>query len=317
MFAVKADYFSEPSSRFGMEDSAIIPEYYSFAGESPLLSEEEEQALALRISSGDESAVTELVNSNLRLVISIASKYACRTMSLMDLIQEGNIGLIGAARRFRPAEGCRFSTYASWWIKQAILRAISNTGRAIRLPVYIENLYSLFKKEEEKFRTEYGRAPEIRELSRAIFPADKEKIRKRLSKKLGQIISPDDPELAIAIEKAEKKAESKLRELVMSASDPLSFELESPDGSKKLLDSIACKTYGLSLEDIDEINFLLSHLSEEEKNIVIWRYGLGDTCECTLEAVSRKLGISKERVRQKEKRAIEKMRSASMRLSPA
>ena len=312
MFAIKQDYFSEVSSRFTREDSSIIPEYYIAAGSSPLLSAEEEQELAYRVKKGDEEAVNILVNSNLRLVISIASKYACNGMSLMDLIQEGNIGLIGAARKFNPSEGCRFATYASLWIKQSILRSISDKGRTIRLPVYVEGILSLCKKEEDKFRINNGRDPEISDLAKIIFPVDSEKIRKKLSKKLKRIVSTDDPEFIDELRKEEDKASSKLREILLRSSDPLSFELESPDGGKKLLDSISSDEPNMTFEDYDELNHLLECLNSDERDIIIWRYGLNNTPACTLETISNRMGISKERVRQKENKAIEKMKAFSI-----
>ncbi len=312
MFALTLDSRIDSCCSSSCDDSAISRDYYREAGRFRMLSREEEEDLGKRSSSGDRSAVEALVNSNLRLAVSIAVKYAGKGVPVMDLVQEANIGLMDAAERFDPSVGCRFATYATWWIRQSVLRAVSNKSRSIRLPVHIINLYFRYKREEESFCRSFGRKPEIFEMSRILFPVDVEKIRKKLSRALGRIVSDGDPELLEEIRSVEAANAEKLRGILSTACDPLSFELESPDGKRRLGDSISCDPPS-EIEDSDEVERLMRCLSPDERKIIGWRYGLGGTPERTLEYVSGILGISKERVRQKESRAIEKMRGAAVR----
>lgn len=284
--------------------------YYKEVGRSPLLSKEEEEELGERISKGDQQAVNRLINSSLRLVISIAAKYAGKGLSMMDLIQEGNIGLIEAAKKFDGSLGYRFATYATWWIRQSILRAIYNGSRTIRLPIHIINIYRLYKQTLENYRKKYDKQPTLIEISRIIYPVSQEKIRRKLSKKYGRILASDDPLVRQAITEEEINAKNKLEAIIKIANEPLSFELSIGDGKFTLGDTIAAPENDNFL-DKDEINRLLKSLTPEERKIIKLRFGLNNIKSQTLDMISRQLGVSKERVRQKEVKAIEKLQKAA------
>src|SRR5262249_22851613 len=140
-----------------------IEEYLSEIGKYPLLSQAEEVTLARRIATGDEDARQEMIRANLRLVVSIASKFADRGMSLVDLVEEGNLGLLKAVTRFNPDEGCKFSTYATWWIKQSIRRGLLNKVKPVRIPAYMFEKISVWKRTASQLAQKLGRDPSAEE----------------------------------------------------------------------------------------------------------------------------------------------------------
>ena len=290
-------------------DNAILIEYYKEVGKHPLLSKEEETELGYKSFNGDKKALEKLITCNLRLVISIAIKYIGRGISLMDLIQEGNIGLIESAKKFNPMMNCRFATYATYLIKQIIIRALDNKSRMIRMPIHISIIYNNYKKVVDNYKKIYEEEPTIEEVSKIINPVSKSKIRQKMSKRLHKILSENSPEVIAEIKKQEKKNAEQLAEIIKLSSDPISFDMNiTADGDLKIGDTIADNDCYREYLDNEEIKDLMSILTDEEKNIINWRYGLNNTKKYTLEEISQKLGYSKERIRQKENTAIEKLK---------
>lgn len=290
-------------------DNTILIEYYKEVGKHPLLSKEEEIELGKKAFNGDKKALDKLITCNLRLVISIAIKYIGKGMPLMDLIQEGNIGLIESAKKFNPAMNCRFATYATYLIKQLIIRALDNKSKTIRIPIHISIIYNNYKKIVDHYKKIYEEEPTIEEVSKIINPISKSKVRQKMSKRLHKILSEDSPEVIAEIKKQEKKNTEQLAEIIKLSSEPLSFDMNlTSDSDLKIGDTIADTDCYREYLDNEEIKDLMSTLTDEEKNIINWRYGLKNTKKCTLEEVSQKLGYSKERIRQKENLAIEKLK---------
>lgn len=257
--------------------------YLKEIGKISLLSLEEELEISKRIEEGDEEAKARLAESNLRLVVSIAKRYVGRNLGFLDLIQEGNIGLMKAVDKFDSSKGYKFSTYATWWIRQAITRAIADQAKTIRVPVHMVETINKLKRIQRQLTLELNREPTEEELS----------------KKMGL---PED----------------KIREIIKISMDPLS--LETPIGEEEdshLGDFVQDKT-SLSPEEYainevlkDEIAEVLLTLTEREEQVLKLRFGLEDgTCR-TLEEVGTIFGVTRERIRQIEAKALRKLRHPS------
>lgn len=258
-----------------------INQYLKEIRQFPLLNAEEERELLNRIQKGDMQAKERLVESNLRLVVSIAKKYQNNGLSLMDLIQEANIGLLTAIDKFEPERGYRFSTYASWWIKQTISRALDNKSKLIRLPAYIVEGINKMKNAEKVLTIELGRIPSDEELAK-YMGIDLE-YAKKLQDNRKEISSLD-----VSIGEDE---EATIGELVADTTN-LTPE-ESMD---------------LQVQE-EMLNGILSTLEDRESEVIKHRYGIGGNEPKTLEEVGHLFNLTKERIRQIEAKALRKLRN--------
>jgi RNA polymerase primary sigma factor len=275
----------EPSKTPDRSEAAevdAITAYLREIGRVPMLSHAQEIDLAQRIEAGDKDATQQFVLANLRLVVSIAKRYVGRGLSLLDLIQEGNIGLMRAVQRYDWRRGHRFSTHATWWIRQAISRAVADKGRAIRLPVYVNTALNRVRRERQRLVQELGREPTEQELAEAL-------------------------EMDV----------ERLHELEAAPGTPISLELPLGEDEEQELGDVLADENSTSPEEIAttrtmkrEVQEVLEDvLTPRERLVLQMRFGLGKAGRTyPLEQVGRKLGITRERVRQIEAGALAKLR---------
>ncbi len=245
----------------------------------PLLTREGEIALARRIRAGDEEAVSQLVEANLRFVVSIANKYRSCGIALLDLINEGNIGLMEAARRFDPDKGVKFISYAVWWIRQAIMQALAEQCGSVRLPLKQAGLLYRIRDRMSRMTRELGREPYSRELAAAMD------------------MTENEVEEIMRVSRRALSLEAPIGEDSDTAYLDLMTADNIPPVDQELIDD--------SLND--EIGKLLKDLSEREERVIRMRFGIGADGPLTLEKVGEKLGLSRERIRQIEKKAKKKL----------
>ncbi|MBI3981001.1 RNA polymerase sigma factor RpoD [Candidatus Microgenomates bacterium] len=257
--------------------------YLKEIGRVPLLTFEEEIYLAKKVEAGDEKAKKKLVESNLRLVVSIAKKYIGRGMSLLDLIQEGNQGLIRAVEKYDWRKGFKFSTYATWWIRQAITRAIADQARTIRIPVHMVETINRYLRTARKLMQELGREPTPEEVAKAL-DVDVAKVREIVK------VSQEPTSLETPVGDDE---DSLLGDFIQDQSQPSPYD----SASKQLLK-----------EQMEEV---LGTLSDREKKVLVLRFGLYDGKPRTLEEVGREFSVTRERIRQIEAKAIRKLKHPS------
>ena len=257
--------------------------YLKEIGKISLLSLDEETELSKRIAEGDEMAKNRLAESNLRLVVSIAKRYVGRGMLFLDLIQEGNIGLMKAVEKFDAEKGYKFSTYATWWIRQAITRAIADQARTIRVPVHMVETINKLSRYQRQLTLELNREPTDEELA----------------KKMG--MSPE-----------------KVREVIKIAQDPVSLETPIGEEEDSHLGDFVPDESNMSPEDFtihemlkEEIGDVLLTLTEREEQVLRLRFGLDDGSSKTLEEVGQMFGVTRERIRQIEAKALRKLRHPS------
>ncbi|MFO7974667.1 MAG: RNA polymerase sigma factor RpoD/SigA [Candidatus Hydrogenedentota bacterium] len=245
----------------------------------PLLSTTEEVRLARRAQQGDGEARRKLIVSNLRLVVSIAKKYLYYGLPLQDLIEEGNVGLMKAVERYDPERGCKFSTYATWWIRQAVTRALSNYGRTVRIPVYVTDNIAKYKKAAEELYIKSGKKPAPEEVAEVLG------IKIAEAKKLQAFVEDVSP-----LDKLESTDEDTGRGI------PESLEPRRTD------DAIAQIQVDQQLEE------LMDQLTGREAEIMRYRYGLTDGEAHTLEETGKEFGLTRERIRQIEKDVMRRLR---------
>jgi RNA polymerase primary sigma factor len=256
--------------------------YFKEISQIPLLTAEQEIKLSRRIRKGDERARKEMIRANLRLVISIAKRYFHLGVPLLDLIEEGNLGLMKAVDRFNPRRGFRFSTYAAWWIKQAITRSILEQGKIIRIPVYMSELISKWKKTKEQLSQRVKRRPTEEEIAKKL------KISKSLVEQINFWLSATTSSLDAPI--GGDEGESQLSDLV---------EDETAVSPDKDIEQLLNK---------ERLKNLLSMMRKRERQVLDMRFGLADGKTHTLAEVAKKFGVSRERVRQIEEEALKKLR---------
>ncbi len=264
-----------------------LESYFQEIARYPLLSAEEEIDLSKQALAGNKAAYNRLINSNLRLVVKIAKSFTSSGLSLTDLIQEGNIGLMTAAKKFDWKKGVRFSTYAAWWIKQGILRAITNKKRMIRIPHRKEESLLRLERYIAQFNADHGYEPTPQEVAAHTGMSEKE-VKHIMSmipavQSLDQVMTEDGATLIDAIED--------------NRYDPYIS-----------IDQNACK---------EDVELLMKILAEKEKQVLMYRFSFYDGKKYTLKNISEKLGISAETVRQIEIKAINKLRQQSLQLGLA
>jgi RNA polymerase primary sigma factor len=263
----------------GEESGDSIQIYLREIRKSPLLSSKQERDLAIRIGKGDEAARNEMIESNLRLVVKIAKKYLYRGLALSDLIAEGNIGLIKAVERFAPDRETRFSTYATWWIKQSIERAVANQSRIVRLPVHVASDLGRLMRAAKSLNQTLGREPSIEEIAEEMT--------------------------------VDSRDVHNLMELLRKT---YSIENSVSDDGYQLLDVIRDESSEKPFAVIDhfervaEIESWLNALSQAERRVISYRFGLGGQEPMTLDGIGKIMGVTRERIRQIETKAILKLR---------
>ena len=260
-----------------------VKAYLKEIGQVPLLSAEEEQTLARAARAGDADARRRLSEANLRLVVSVAKRYAGRGLPFLDLIQEGNLGLMKAAEKFEPDRGFKFSTYATWWIRQSITRAIADQGRTIRIPVHLVEHINRVRKTAGELLRKNGREPTADEIAVRLE------------------MEPD-----------------RVRELLQLAQEPVS--LETPVGEEEdahLEDFIQDEEAGIPVDEAGrqllrrELMSVLKSLTPREERVITLRFGLDDGRPRTLEELGKEFNVTRERIRQIEAKALRKLRHPS------
>ncbi len=254
--------------------------YLSDISKVPLLTSAEEIRLAKEAQAGSGEARRKIIIANLRLVVSIAKKYLYYGLPLLDLIEEGNLGLMKAVDRFDPDRGCKFSTYATWWIRQAITRSLSNHGRTVRIPVYITDNIAKYKKVSEALYIKSGQQPEIEDIAKG---------------------------LDISVNEARK-----IQGYVDAVSPLERMQTTDSDNPRGIPESLEPTTTDKAIEQIEldqQMEELMKQLSGREMDIIRFRYGLEDGKAHTLEETGRRFSLTRERIRQIEKDVMKRLRT--------
>lgn len=286
--AETSDLEKELEELTGLEEIAVndpVRMYLKEIGRIPLLKREEEIMLAQKNEAGDKKAKDKLTQSNLRLVVSIAKKYMGRGMSFLDLIQEGNKGLIRAVEKYDWTKGFKFSTYATWWIRQAITRAIADQARTIRIPVHMVETINKLIRTQRKLMQDLGREPTDEEVGKELeLTAERVREILKISQKTTSLETP-----------------------IGEDDDSLLGDFIADEGQ---ISPYEATTKQLMLENVEEV---LSTLTDREAKVLKMRFGLHGAKALTLEEVGREFGVTRERIRQIESKALRKLRHPSRR----
>ena len=265
----------------GVSTADPIREYLKEIGSIALLTPEEESDLARRKSEGDVEAGRRLVEANLRLVVSIAKRYTGRGMSFLDLVQEGNLGLMKAVEKFDYAKGYRLSTYATWWVKQSITRSLADQSRTIRLPVHMVEAVNKIRRAQRSLSVKLGREPSMEEVAEEV-----------------------------------NMSEKRVAELIQASGDTVSLETPVGDEEGSNLGDFVADDANASTEDKaesfllrEEIDSMLQGLNPREREVIILRFGLETGHPLTLEEVGKRFNVTRERIRQIEAKALRKLRN--------
>ncbi|MCE1246360.1 MAG: sigma-70 family RNA polymerase sigma factor [Firmicutes bacterium] len=298
--------------------------------EAPIFTSIDEYKLLDNHLFNGKEAIKQLTEANLRLVVSIAKKYISKGMLFLDLIQEGNLGLIRAVEKFDYRKGYKFSTYATWWIRQAITRALADQARTIRIPVHmVETINRLIKISRQLLQT-HGREPTVEEITREMFPIDHEDIRRQVSEEFRKKMedqkkqeidfkfefSIDDLNVQERIRTLEKNNQDRVREILKIAQEPISLETPIGEEDDSHLGDFIEDDAAISPADAttsillkEKLEAVLHELTDREKKVLKLRFGLEDGRSRTLEEVGREFGVTRERIRQIEAKALRKLRS--------
>ena len=260
----------------GVSTADPIREYLKEIGSISLLTPEEEMGLARRKSEGDAEAGRQLVEANLRLVVSIAKRYTGRGMSFLDLVQEGNLGLMKAVEKFDYSKGYRLSTYATWWVKQSITRSLADQSRTIRLPVHMVEAVNKVRRAQRALSVKLGREPSTAEVAEEVGMPEK-----------------------------------RVTELIQASGDTVSLETPVGDEEGSNLGDFVAEDKAESFLLREEIDAMLQGLSPREREVIILRFGLETGHPLTLEEVGKRFNVTRERIRQIETAALRKLRNPS------
>ena len=259
---------------------ANLAAYFGEISRIPLLDREQEVALARRARAGDEAAKTRLTESNLRLVVQVARRYLNRGLPLPDLIEEGNVGLLRAVEKFDPERGTRFSTYATWWIRHFVVRALANQARMIRLPVHVELLLGRYAREQQRLSQALGRAPTTEEIAQALGTTVEQ------VDELEEIRRPP-----VSLDAPAGEERGPIAETIAD---------ESADPNASLLSLFRQRA---------ELTTVFDDLAANERLVLRRRFGLENEPPETLEAIGRRLNLTRERIRQIEMAGLRKLRA--------
>ncbi len=272
------------------ESSQVLDRYLSNMGAIPLLRGEQEVAVARRIEAGGRDgikATSELIEANLRLVVAISKQYAWRGLPLADLIQEGNLGLMKAVEKFDYRRGFKFSTYASWWIRQAIVRAIESQIRTIRIPIYKLEIVNRVNSTRKHMYQTLGREPTVAEIAKAL---------------------DEEPE--------------KVEEVLAMVREPMSLDAEvGEDGDSTIMDFVVAPDAEMPSDTVEaaalseQVCDVLASLTPREEKVIRMRYGIGEPTTYSLEEIGARFALTRERIRQIELRALRKLRHVTRRKS--